>query len=155
MLHNIVIRPMELGDVVLKGYVHWKSCLDTYTGLMDPEVVARWSPEVYQRIAERFWDTTLVAERNGRVVGFGCWEPDGLISALYILPEEQGHGIGRLLMDGLLERLSGCGRVRLQVLEGNDNAIGFYEHLGFRLTGEQEMTKFSAVLPALWMERTV
>lgn len=154
-MHRVLIRPMAPQDAQAKGEVHFRTCVAAYQGLMDPEVVARWSPEVYQRIAERFWDTTLVAERNGRVVGFGCWEPDGLISALYILPEEQGHGIGRLLMDRLLERLSGCGRVRLQVLEGNDNAIGFYEHLGFRLTGEQEMTKFSAVHPALWMERTV
>ena len=152
-MKGLLVRPMTVSDVPAKGYVHWKTCLETYAELMDPEVLAGWTLEVYERIALRFLDTTLVAEQDGRVVGFGCWDPAGEISALYILPQEQGGGIGRMLMDALMERLSGCSRVRLQVLEGNDHAIGFYGRLGFRLTGEQEMTKYSAVHPALWMER--
>ena len=154
-MQNVRIRPMIDSDVECKGYVHLKSCLETYEGLMDPEVVAGWTLEVYQAIARRFVANTIVAELDSKIVGFGCWDPAGGISALYVLQVAQGYGIGRMLMDALLEQLAGCGQVRLQVLESNDKAIGFYEHLGFRLTGESEITKYSSQHPALWMARTV
>lgn len=155
MAHNIVIRPMVDSDVEAKGYAHYRTCLETYAGLMDPEVLAGWTLDIYQAIAQRFLEHTVVAELDGSAVGFGCWESAGIVSAMYILPEYQGLGIGRKLMDALLERMTDCTQIRLQVLEGNDSAIGFYRHLGFRFTGEVEMTKYSSVHPALWMARTV
>lgn len=39
-------------------------------------------------------------------------------------------------MDAALERLSDFGTILLWVLKGNDHAIGFYEHYGFRFDGE-------------------
>lgn len=150
---SVVIRPMEPRDAEAKGYVHWKSCLETYTGLMDPEFLAGSTLEKYHAIARRFVDTTLVAELDGKIVGFGCWTDDGAISALYVLREAQGYGIGRTLMEAMLARLSGCERVWLEVLEGNDQAIGFYEHMGFRLDGSSKMAKFSSVHPVLGMTR--
>ena len=138
-----------------KAYVHYTSCLETYTGLMDPEFLAASTLDKYHAIALRFVDTTLVAELDGRIVGFGCWDPKGEIPALYVLRDAQGYGIGRRLMEAMLERLSDCEEVRLEVLEGNDRAIGFYEHMGFRLDGTRYLTRFSAVHPVLGMVRAV
>ncbi len=154
-MRNVSIRPMELEDAEGKGYVHWKSCLETYTGLMDPGFLAGSTLDKYHEIARRFVGTTLVAELDEKIVGFGCWDPSGEISALYVLEEAQGFGIGRRLLEAMLERLSGCEQVRLEVLEGNDRAIGFYGHMGFRLDGSGKMTKYSAVHPVLGMVRSV
>ena len=151
----MLIRPMVPEDADAKSYVHYMSCLETYTGLMDPEFLAASTLDKYHAIALRFVETTLVAELDGRIVGFGCWTPDGEISALYILREAQGYGIGRRLMEAMLERLSDCKQVRLEVLEGNDRAIGFYEHMGFRLDGTRYLARFSAVHPVLGMVRAV
>jgi len=150
MLHDIIIRPMELSDADGKAYVHYKSCLETYTGLMDPDFLARSTLDKYRSIAAAYADATLVAELDGVIVGFGTWSGDE-IAALYILREFQGMGIGRKLMDALLARMPLCGEVRLQVLDGNDRAIGFYEHMGFRKTGDPEPTRFSSTHPAYWM----
>ena len=154
-MRNLLIRPMIPEDAGGKAYVHHTSCLETYTGLMDPEFLAASTLDKYHAIALQFAETTLVAELDGRIVGFGCWDPKGEIPALYVLRDAQGYGIGRRLMEAMLERLSDCKQVRLEVLEGNDRAIGFYKHMGFRLDGTRYFTRFSAVHPVLGMVRAV
>lgn len=149
-----IIRPMTLDDADRKGYVHWKSCEETYTGLMDPEFMATSTLERCQQIARAYPQNTLVAELDGQIVGFGCWSADGEISALYILREYQGRGIGRQLMAALLAQLAAHPVVHLWVLHGNDNAIGFYERMGFRLTGESVPNKYSSIHPSLRMTLT-
>lgn len=52
----------------------------------------------------------------------------------------QRRGVGRRAMELLLERWRalGVGVASLSVVPGNPAAMGFYESLGFRLTGEEE-----------------
>ena len=52
----------------------------------------------------------------------------------------QRRGIGRRAMELLLERWRrlGATEAKLSVIPGNDGAIGLYESLGFRLTGDEE-----------------
>jgi diamine N-acetyltransferase len=52
----------------------------------------------------------------------------------------QRRGVGRRAMELLLDRWRSIGATvaRLSVVSANAGAIGFYESLGFRLTGEQE-----------------
>ena len=154
-MQNLLIRPIIPEDADGKAYVHYTSCLETYTGLMDPEFLAASTLDKYHAIALRFVETTLIAELDGRIVGFGCWDPKGEIPALYLLRDAQGYGIGRRLLEAMLERLSDCKQVRLEVLEGNDRAIGFYEHMGFQLDGTSYLSRFSAVHPVLGMVRAV
>jgi diamine N-acetyltransferase len=51
----------------------------------------------------------------------------------------QRRGIGRRAMELLLDRWRSLGatQAELSVIPGNDAAIGLYESLGFRLTGEE------------------
>ena len=111
--------------------------------------------EAYQRIARRYPENTLVAELDGKIVGFGTWKDTGEIYGLYVLRDAQGYGIGRKLLDAMLTRLSNHEQIWLEVLEGNDRAIGFYKHMGFRLDGTSYLTRFSAVHPVLRMVRAV
>lgn len=154
-MQNVVIRPMMPADADVKGYVHWKSCLETYKGLLDPAYFENAPLAAYQAIARRFPDKTLVAEIGGRIVGFGTWKDSGEVYGLYVLQEFQGCGIGRMLLEALLEQLSPRPHIWLMVLDGNDHAIGFYEHMGFRLDGYRERNNYSAVHPSLRMVRTV
>ena len=146
----IEIRDMHPADYDRKGYVHWKSWQETYTGLIDEVYLEKQSLEKCQTIAHRWPGNTLVAVLDGVVVGFGCFirhhDGCGEISAIYILKEAQGKGIGRMLMDALLKKLCGCGPVILWVLKGNDRAIGFYEHYGFRLNGVEKDTPLGTEL---------
>ena len=139
---DLEIRQMQPEDYNRKGYVHWKSWQETYAGLIDEAYLEKQSLEKCQAIVRRWPDNTLVAVLDGIVIGFGCFvQRDagcGEISAIYILKEAQGKGIGRMLMDSLLMQLSGSNSIILWVLKGNDKAIRFYEHYGFRLTGVEK-----------------
>lgn len=55
-----------------------------------------------------------------------------------LLPRTQGKGLGRALIERLLEALRAAGSpgVHLGVGAENANAIGFYKHLGFRTLRE-------------------
>jgi len=67
-------------------------------------------------------------------------EPDCLkVNQVFILPEHQGQGIGRVCMSRVFEEARGLGLpVRLRVLKVNPRALAFYERLGFRHIGEIE-----------------
>ena len=136
---NIQIREMRPKDADTKGYVHHRTWVETYTGLMEDAFIRKQTLERCQEIAHRWPENTLVAELDGKIVGFCCYNKSegnrGEITAIYLLKEAQGLGLGRMLMDAGIVRLDGCDPVFLWVLKGNDHAIGFYEHYGFRLDG--------------------
>jgi GNAT superfamily N-acetyltransferase len=98
----------------------------------------------------------VLAEDDGRSVGFALFfhnfstflgRPGIYLEDLFVLPEQRGKGIGRMLL-AHLARLAverGCGRLEWAVLDWNHDAIKFYERLGarpnsdwtvYRLTGE-------------------
>jgi ribosomal protein S18 acetylase RimI-like enzyme len=58
-----------------------------------------------------------------------CWVED-----VFVRDDARGAGLGRALMDVVLERARarGCRRVELDVNDGNPAALALYESLGFR-----------------------
>lgn len=147
------IRDMTEADAEGKGYVHYQSWKETYTGLMDERILAARSLERCQEMARRHPENTLVLldrENGDRVAGFACFLPEARefvtvpgaseVTAIYLLAEYQGLGLGRRLMEACLERLPRPSVV-LFVLKGNEKAIGFYEHMGFRMTGAEYVSK--------------
>ena len=143
---DVKIHPMRPEDTDGKGFVHWKSWQETYTGRMPEAFIARQTLEKCQEIARRWPENTLVVRLNGKIVGFSCYGTDdsgaGEVYAIYLLKEAQGLGLGRKLMDATLSRLDRRSPVTLWVLESNDPAIGFYEHYGFRMDGAQKSAPF-------------
>ena len=144
---DFTIRPADVRDAAGIGFVHCRGWQAAYAGLLPETILQGMSPE---KSAARFRQEgcrdTLVAEQNGRVVGFcgyGGWRDDpdpdeGEIIGLYVLPELQRQGIGAALMKAALAELAarGCRAVSLWVLQGNDRAARFYERQGFARTGQ-------------------
>ena len=82
------------------------------------------------------WDIDLarsrVALRDDEPVGIvnlGVRGDEGWIGGLGVVPAERRHGVGRALMESVLEEAPA--RVTLEVLEQNEPAIRLYEQLGF------------------------
>lgn len=79
-----------------------------------------------------------VAEIGGEIAGFavGHLERPGRarVVTLDVHPDHRRLGLGKALLDTLLERLSrdGASESRLEVDAGNAGAIAFYQALGFR-----------------------
>ncbi len=141
---NITIRKATIEDAKGKGYVHYTSWKETYTGLFPDEVMNSISLERSIKMAEEHPENTFVAIADNQIVGFSCYIesrdedlPDaGEINAIYILKEYQGMGIGKKLMKKCYEQLKNHEYVILWVLKDNSKSIGFYESEGFRLDGK-------------------
>jgi ribosomal protein S18 acetylase RimI-like enzyme len=112
-----------------------------YLAALDPARRARFWRETVER-----GDDVLVAERDGRVVGFASVGPSpgddgarGELYAIYVLPEAWGTGMGRELLTAAVDRLTarGFAEAILWVLEDNPRARRFYEAGGWRADGER------------------
>jgi ribosomal protein S18 acetylase RimI-like enzyme len=80
----------------------------------------------------------LVATVDDRVVGSVMAGYDGhrgWANYLAVDPEQRRRGIGRQLMAAATEGLAvlGCPKINVQVRGGNDEAVRFYEALGYRV----------------------
>lgn len=80
----------------------------------------------------------FIAKQDDKVIGFvapGIIEGQRRIGALYVLPEAQGQGLGRSLLNKAIDWHGRDEDIYLHVASYNDNAIGFYEKNGFEKTG--------------------
>ena len=80
---------------------------------------------------------TVVAERDGRVIGFATLQgepPAGELGMLFVDPSVIGNGVGRLLFDHVAATARGLGFRRL-TLDADPNAEPFYLAMGATRTG--------------------
>ena len=107
------------------------------------------SPELLKEhlFSERPFAEAIVAEYEGKVVGFGLFfhnystfltRPGIYLEDLFVLPEYRGRGIGKKLITYLaglaIER--NCGRLEWSVLDWNAPAIAFYKGIGAQILDE-------------------
>lgn len=137
---------MELGSLQARSY-H-----DAYRGLLPNAFLNRVTAESRQSgcrerlrdemnyIAILLVDKRPVGYMSLRFPSDGQAEA-GEITALYLLREYWGHGLGTRLIAWGLERLRdyGCTTAGLWVLEKNAGARRFYERQGFRPDGQQRV----------------
>ncbi len=73
-----------------------------------------------------------VAERDGRVVGFGTLEgepPEGALGMLFVDPDAIGRGVGRLLYEHIVSGARELGFARLTI-DADPHAEAFYLAMG-------------------------
>ena len=82
-----------------------------------------------------------VAELGGKVVGFYTLEGQVgnviELGALFVEPEHQGSGIGRLLLTAAQQRARALGASRMTI-QGDPHADGFYRSAGATRVGSRE-----------------
>lgn len=146
-MSKICITPMTTDtDKNGKGYVHWRSWHETYTGLVDPAYMERMTLEKCTNLAHRWPENTLVAKDGDKVIGFVAYGPYreaaitdlGEVFAIYVLADYYDQMVGYALMTAAFEKLAGFGKIAVWVLKGNERAIRFYERYGFRFDGTEE-----------------
>lgn len=84
-----------------------------------------------------------VVELDGKIIGFSAtYKEQGkdIVGAVYVLPEYQGQGIGKILLQKILDFLKNSKEIWLEVAIYNENAINFYQKFGFYLVPGTEGT---------------
>lgn len=96
--------------------------------------------------ATRVW---VALDEQGRARGF-LGLTGAHVDALFIDPASRGQGVGRRLLnhaEGLVGRLS------VDVNEQNAQAVGFYRHMGFAVTGRSPQDDAGRPYPLLHMRQ--
>ena len=113
--------------------------------------MAYHAPEVHQRAFEASHTTVFVYE-NTTLLGFGRaisdGEYQGAIYDVAVLPEAQGKGVGRIIIETIQNRLPNCNLI----LYATPGMEGFYKKMGFGqmktgvaiFTNSQAMEKFTS-----------
>lgn len=142
----IIIRKATLEDASAIASIHVFAWKEAYRGIVADEVLDNLS---IQRRTEQ-WVNTLsdqthafhhafVAEADGQMVGFSNYGSpqikdlgfDGELFAIYILRTAHKMGVGRMLVQAVVNGLRDMGSKSMMVWVLRDNpARGFYERLG-------------------------
>lgn len=91
---------------------------------------------------------TAARDESGRIVAF-LGTHDAGIEMLFVDPAHRGTGIGAQLLRYAIRELN-CDRV--DVNEQNGQAVGFYEHMGFRVTDRSDCDTEGRPYPILHMK---
>lgn len=143
-IYEIKLRNTELIENLL---IIWeKSVRATHSFLSDAEIeqIKKYVPHALNGVRH-----LIVAEnKNDKVAAFMGTE-DGRLEMLFISPEERGKRIGKnLLQYGIME----YGIKEVTVNEQNPQAIGFYEHLGFKTYKRTDCDEEGNPYPLLYMK---
>ncbi|HET6989301.1 MAG TPA: GNAT family N-acetyltransferase [Kribbella sp.] len=134
----IEVRRAEVGDVDAVREIGLKTWPVAYGGLASEDFITDglaqwWSPEAVEWVI-RNGITLVAAEGDDLVgmVGLGREDDNWVMWKLYVLPDQQGKGIGKALLDAAIAALpEGTTELLLDVLVTNEKAIGFYRAHGF------------------------
>lgn len=130
---NITLRQATDDDRPAICTVHVRAIRETCSHSYSPEQVSAWagllSPDSYCTVVNE--RVMVVATDGGAVVGFGQMNPDtGEVDAVYVLPDRQGEGIGRLVLADLEAKARARG-IRVLELSATLNAVPFYAQAGY------------------------
>jgi ribosomal protein S18 acetylase RimI-like enzyme len=154
---TILVRDAVEGDVEGIARVHVQGWRESYKDFLSPGALAGLSIEERAQMWQGVFGQPnpqarlLVAETaEGEIVGFvrggpirgenaGLLGTEAEIFAIYLLDKFKRQGIGRRLMQGVLDHLvqHGLHSIGLWVLKDNHPARRFYEMLGGKAGAEQ------------------
>lgn len=151
-LDELKLRGATRADVpvlfeLIKGLAEYEKLSHVVTGsaaALETHLFGDGSREEshYQPYAE-----AIIAEFAGKAVGFSLFfhnystfltQPGIYIEDLFVLPEYRGQGIGKQLISYVAQLAvsRNCGRLEWSVLDWNESAIGFYQHIGASILDE-------------------
>ena len=157
------VRPAGADDAeaILEIYNH-----QVLTSTATFDLVPRTIREQQRWLTERSGaHAVVVAVADDRVAGFGALSPyreragyaTTVEDSVYVAEGHQGQGVGRLLLEHLVEtaRNHGFHALMAKIVGGHERSIGLHRSCGFEVVGtEREVgRKFGRWLDVVLMER--
>ncbi|GAB90998.1 GNAT family N-acetyltransferase [Gordonia rhizosphera] len=157
------IRDAHRGDIAPITAIY-NDAVEHTTAIWNDRTVDTADRERWLTDRQRIGYPVLVAVDDGEVLGyasFGDWRAfDGyrhtVEHSVYVRGDAQGRGVGRLLMNALIERARSLGKhVMVAGIEaGNIGSIRLHERLGFTRVGllPEVGTKFGSWLDLVFLQ---
>ena len=150
MEHAVMIRHAGVKDIAAIGLLAHQVWPKTYGNLMSEDRLQYmlqliYSPASLKDQMEQQGHTFLLAELDKAPVGFASFSKTGeqgfyKLHKLYVNTDIQGKGLGKALLNAVIEeiKLLDAGTLILNVKRDN-TAINFYKKLGFSVTREEDI----------------
>lgn len=124
----------------------WESSVRATHDFLTEDDIEFFKPII---IEQAFPAVTLRCVKNdsGSILGF-VGTHDAKIEMLFILNEARGQGVGKVLLEFAIEHL---GATKVDVNEQNPKAVGFYEHMGFKVASRSPFDDMGKPFPILHM----
>jgi diamine N-acetyltransferase len=149
MAKDLIVRPWRVGDLEEIRRITWTTWVAAYAAFVPEEDLRAYFDKAYTRdeLARLLASSDfrgLIAEDDGQQVGYAkvAYAPDErkcYLSSLYVLPGQQGKGVGSLLLTQA-ERLAlafGMHEIWLGVMVQNVRTMQWYERIGFVFVKEE------------------
>ena len=143
---KIIETTKRTPDLIQQLLIVWeKSVRETHLFLSDAEIanIRKYVPEALHGVAHLI----IAIDEEGHAAAFMGIENETL-EMLFIAPEHRGKGLGKELLSLGIEKY---GVKQLTVNEQNPQAIGFYEHLGFKVYKRKDNDEQGNPYPLLYM----
>ena len=143
-IHEVKIRTPQLSKELLNIWEN--SVRNTHLFLTDSEVmqIKQYVPQALNTV-----EHLIIAENEyGKVVAIMGTENKRL-EMLFISPTERGKGIGNQLVQ---YGIKGFNINEVTVNEQNPQAVGFYEHIGFKTYKRTKLDEQGNPYPLLYMK---
>lgn len=125
----------------------WRASVEATHSFLAPEDIERIEGYVPQAIRS-VEHLAIAQDAAGLLLGFVGTDGE-VIEMLFLDPQARGRGIGARLLRFALDSY---GASKLDVNEQNEQARGFYEHMGFRVVGRSEIDAMGDPFPILHMQ---
>lgn len=145
MSYNIdVINPQEYPEIVDV----WESSVRATHHFLSESDIQFFKPLILNEYLAAVKLACSRDNRTGKIVGF-VGVADDKLEMLFIHPYQRGAGIGKQLLNHAIEEMN----IRyVDVNEDNEQAVGFYEHMGFHCFKRSELDGMGKPFPLLHME---
>ncbi|WP_462427719.1 GNAT family N-acetyltransferase [Fusobacterium varium] len=124
------------------------------------EQLSVWAPDNYIEEKYNTWQKslsenfTVIAEKNGDIVGFGDIEKNGYLNRLFVHKNYQSRGIASSIVKEL-ENYAEKICIRTIITEASTTAKPFFEKIGYSLIKEQQIEKKGIFLTNYVMEKYI
>lgn len=107
--------------------------------------------ELFKSLITGFFEHVALVhlkDRSGRTLGFLGTSEDK-VEMLFVHPDTRGRGVGKVLLGYAVRQL---GMRKVDVNEQNEQAVGFYRHMGFQVVERLAVDGMGKPYPLLCME---
>ena len=144
---KIIEKPDRTNTLIEELTLVWEDSVRATHQFLSEDAIAeikQFVPEALREVAHLVVSVNEIEES----IGF-MGVQDRSIEMLSISPNQRGKGIGKELISYGIETFA---TNRVTVNEQNPQAIGFYEHLGFKVYKRTETDEQGRPYPLLFME---